>query len=251
MNLLLQDKVTLITGAAKGFGLEMAEAFYLEGSKVVLLDVDGTGIDDRAQRMDPSGERVLICQADITNEDQIKAAVKKIMAGFGCIDVLVNNAGILRSNAIEDMSVADFEFVLKVNLTGTFIMCKEVVPVMKKQSRGKIINLASLAGRTGRPGVGINYGASKAGVIGLTRTLAREVGPDGIYVNAIAPGGSILTDMTRQLPRELLDKFNFGRAINKDGMLRDVANAALFLASSMSDWITGAVLDVNGGILMR
>jgi len=250
MNLLLQDKVTLITGGARGLGLEMAEAFCREGSKIVLLDIDGEGINAVAQKLDPTGERVLTCQADVTIEEQIHSSVQKISARFGRIDVLINSAGLLKNSTIEEMSVADFENILKVNVTGIFIMCKAVVGVMKKQGSGKIINLASLSGRTGRPGVGLNYGASKAGVIGLTRTLAREVGLAGIYVNAIAPG-PIMTDMTKQLTREHLDRLNFGRAVDRDGMPEDVANAALFLASSMSDWINGVVLDVNGGILIR
>jgi len=251
MNLSVKDKVTLITGGAKGFGLEMAEAFYNEGSKIVLLDINKEGLDAGAKKMDPSREKVLTCQADITNENQVKWAIQEILARFRRIDILINNAGIMKANSIEDMSVADFEIVLKVNLTGTFIMCKAVVPVMKKHGGGKIVNIASIAGRTARPSVGLNYATSKAGLIGLTRTLAREVGPSGIYVNAIAPGGAIITDMTRELPRELMEKFNFGKAINRNGMPKDIANVALFLASDMSDWITGAVLDVNGGILMR
>jgi len=250
MNPLLKDKVSLITGAARGLGLEIAEVFYREDSKIVLFDIDAKGLEESAKKLDPTGERVFACHADLTDEDQVKWAIQQITARFGCIDVLVNNAGILRSNAIEDMSVADFEIVLKVNVTGTFIMCKTVVPIMKKQGSGKIVNMASLAGRTGRLGAGVNYAASKAGVIGLTRTLAREVGPDGIYVNAIAPG-PIMTDMNKNYSQEVLDKLKFGKAIGKDGMPEDVASAALFLASSMSDWITGAVLDVNGGILMR
>ncbi|MFH1081283.1 MAG: SDR family NAD(P)-dependent oxidoreductase [Pseudomonadota bacterium] len=250
MDRLLQDRVSLITGAARGLGLGMAEAFYREGSKVVLFDIDAKGLEEGAKKLDKTGNRVFACQADSTDEGQVKAAIQQIVARFGQIDVLINNAGILKGNPIEEMSVADFEIVLKVNVTGTFIMCKAVVPVMKKQGRGKIVNMASIAGRTGRPGAGLNYATSKAGIIGLTRTLAREVGPDGIYVNAIAPG-PIMTDIIKGFSRDVLDRLNYGRAIAKDGMPEDVANAALFLASDMSGWITGAVLDVNGGILMR
>jgi len=250
MDLLLQDKVTLVTGSARGLGLEMAGAFYREGSKVVLFDIDAKGLEESAGTLDPTGERVFACQADLTDDDQVKWAIKQIMTRFGQIDVLINNAGILKGNPIEEMSVADFELVLKVNLTGTFIMCKTVVPIMKKQGRGKIVNMASLAGRTGRPAAGLNYAASKAGIIGLTRTLAREVGLDGIYVNAIAPG-PIMTDIIKNMSPDVLEKLNFGRAVGREGMPKDVANVALFLASGMSDWINGAVLDVNGGILMR
>ena len=161
--------------------------------------------------------------------------------------MLVNCAGILKHGPIEQMSLEAFESVLKVNLTGTFLCCRAVVPVMKKQGKGKIVNMASLGGRTGRPGVGVNYAASKAGVIALTQTLAREAGPAGIYVNAIAPG-PILTELTKQVGPEVFAKWNVGRAVSKDGLPEDVADAVLFLASDQSDWITGVTLDVNGGI---
>ena len=129
-------------------------------------------------------------------------------------------------------------------------MDKAVIPFMKKLGRGKIVNMSSLAGRTGRPGVGVNYAAAKAGIIGLTQTLANEAGPAGVYVNAIAPG-PILTKLTRQVGPEVFAKWNVGRAVSKDGMPEDVAEAALFLASAKSDWITGVTLDINGGILIR
>jgi NAD(P)-dependent dehydrogenase (short-subunit alcohol dehydrogenase family) len=140
--------------------------------------------------------------------------------------------------------------VMRVNVTGTFICCRAVAPVMKKQGRGKIVSISSLGGRTGRPGVGVNYAASKAAIVGLTQSLAKELGPSGIYVNAIAPG-PILTEQTRQYPPEVFASWNVGRATPKDGMPEDVANAAVFLASSRSDWVTGVTLDVNGGILIR
>ncbi len=129
-------------------------------------------------------------------------------------------------------------------------MCKAIVPVMKNQGRGKIVNISSLGGRTGRPGVAVDYAASKAGIIGLTQTLAREAGPSGVYVNAIAPG-PILTELTKSAPKEVFATWNMGRAINKDGQPEDVANAVLFLASEKSDWITGITLDVNGGIFIN
>ena len=148
------------------------------------------------------------------------------------------------------MTLEIFESVVNVNLTGTFICCQAVTPIMKKQGRGKIVNISSLGGRTGRPNVGVNYAASKAGVIGLTQALAREIGPAGIYVNAIAPG-PILTEQTQQYSNEVFASWNVGRAINKDGRPEDVAHAAIFLASDRSDWVTGATLDVNGGIFMK
>lgn len=250
MDLNLKDKAVIVTGGGRGFGVAIARAFYRADARVAVLDVDGKTVNATARSLDPTGKNVIASVADVTVESQVLAAVDQVVEHFGRIDVLVNNAGILKHLPIEELSVADFEQVVKVNLTGTFIACKAVVPVMKKQGKGKIINISSLGGRTGRPGVGVNYAAAKAGIIGLTQTLAREAGPSGIYVNAIAPG-PILTELTRQSPKEVFAAWNAGRAVNKDGLPEDVADAVMFLASDKSDWVTGATLDVNGGILMR
>jgi NAD(P)-dependent dehydrogenase (short-subunit alcohol dehydrogenase family) len=246
----LKDKVCLITGAARGLGEAIARRFLEAGARLMLWDLNGEAAEKLAGSLDPSGRRVLAQRVDVTAEEQVQTAADKAVERFGRIDVLVNCAGIIKHCPIEQMSLEAFESVLRVNLTGIFLCCRAVVPVMKKQGGGKIVNIASLGGRTGRPGVGVNYAASKAGVIGLTQTLAREAGPAGIYVNAIAPG-PILTELTKQVGPEVFAKWNAGRAVNKDGLPEDVAAAALFLASNQSDWITGATLDVNGGILIR
>ena len=193
---------------------------------------------------------MITIEADVTDEKAIKNAFEQTFDKFGKIDVLVNNAGISLHKPIKEMSVEDFKKVININLNGTFICSKIVIPYMEKQKRGKIVNIASLAGRTGRPGVGVNYAASKAGVIGLTQTLARELGSSGIYVNAICPG-PILTEQTRQYPAEVFASWNAGRAIQKDGLPEDVAQLAVFFSSHKSDWITGVALDINGGILIR
>jgi 3-oxoacyl-[acyl-carrier protein] reductase len=246
----LKDKVCLITGAARGLGEAIARRFREAGAALMLCDLNGEAAAKLAGSLEPSGRGVLGQRVDVSLEGEVQAAVARAVEHFGRVDVLVNCAGIIKHGPIEQMSLEDFESVLRVNLTGTFLFCRAVVPVMKKQGRGKIVNIASLGGRTGRPGVGVNYAASKAGVIGLTQTLAREAGPAGIYVNAIAPG-PILTELTRQVAPEVFAKWNAGRAVNKDGLPEDVAAAALFLASDQSDWITGATLDINGGILIR
>ena len=246
----LKDRLAIITGAARGIGKAIAQKFSEEGASVALWDIDFDSAEDVADALDPSGKKALAIQADITNEVEIDKALSEVLRKFSRIDILVNNAGISRHKPIEEMTLDIFEAVIKVNLTGTFICCRAVTPPMKKQGRGKIINIASLGGRTGRPGVGINYAASKAGVIGLTQTLARELGTSGIYVNAIAPG-PILTEQTKQYSAEVFASWNVGRAVEKDGLPEDVAGAALFLASDRSDWVTGATLDVNGGILIR
>jgi 3-oxoacyl-[acyl-carrier protein] reductase len=246
----LKDKVCLITGAARGLGEAIARRFLDAGARLMLWDLNGEAAEKLAVSLDPSGRRVLAQRVDVTAEGEVQAAMDQAVEHFGRIDVLVNCAGIIKHLPIEQMSLEAFESVLRVNLTGTFLCCRAVVPVMKKQGKGKIVNIASLGGRTGRPGIGVNYAASKAGVIGLTQTLAREAGLAGIYVNAIAPG-PILTEMTKQVAPEVFARWNAGKAVNKDGLPEDVAAAALFLASDQSDWITGATLDVNGGILIR
>lgn len=246
----LKDLLAIVTGAGKGIGKTISEKFFAEGSMLALWDIEFPLVKSLASSLDPTGQRVIAIRADVTSEAEVSKAVEEVVKKFGHIDILVNNAGISRHKPIEEMSLESFEEVLKVNLTGTFLCCRAVAPIMKRQGRGKIINIASLGGRTGRPGVGVNYAASKAGVIGLTQTLARELGPSGIYVNAIAPG-PILTEQTRQYPPEVFATWNIGRAIQKDGLPEDVADAAIFLASRRSDWITGVTLDVNGGILIR
>ena len=249
MELDFSNKVALITGSARGIGAATAEAFYHSKAKVALLDLNGEACQERATAIDPSGSNAAAYQADVTDEEQVKNAVDQILAVFGRIDILVNNAGILHHVPIEEKTVDDFERVLKANLTGAFIMCKAIVPIMKKQGGGKIVNISTLGARTGRPGVAADYAGSKAGLIGITRSLAKELGPSGIYVNAIAPG-PILTELTKQVPKELFATWNVGRVINKDGLPEDVANAVLFLSSQMSDWITGITLDVNGGLFI-
>jgi NAD(P)-dependent dehydrogenase (short-subunit alcohol dehydrogenase family) len=240
----LKGLVAIVTGAGKGIGKIIAEKYAEEGATVALWDVDMgcfTGGSSSPGR--------LIQQVNVTNETEVVSAAEMVVKEFGRIDILVNNAGISRHKPIEEMTLDLWNEVIDINLKGTFLCCKAVIPVMKKQKRGKIINIASLGARTGRPGVGVNYAASKAGVIAITQTLAKEVGPSGIYVNAIAPG-PILTEQTRQYPPEVFATWNVGRAIPKDGLPEDVADGAIFLASGRSDWITGITLDLNGGIFI-
>jgi 3-oxoacyl-[acyl-carrier protein] reductase len=246
----MKDRVAVITGSGKGLGKAIAERFFQEGARVALWDVDLATVKQTRDGLDPPGEKSMTAHVNITNEAEVDRAVSETLERFGRIDVLVNNAGISRHRKIEEMTVEMFESVMSVNVTGTFICCRAIAPVMKRQGGGKIVNMSSLAGRTGRPGVAVNYAAAKAAIIGLTQTLARELGPFRIYVNAIAPG-PILTEQTKQYVPEPFTSWNVGRAILKDGLPEDVADAALFLASSRSDWVTGVTLDVNGGILIR
>jgi NAD(P)-dependent dehydrogenase (short-subunit alcohol dehydrogenase family) len=246
----IDNSIAVVTGAGNGIGAAIAEKLFAEGALVSLWDLDFDSVEKLARSLDPKGRRAMACKVNVTSEQDVNAAVRQTLEKFGRIDVLVNNAGISRHKPIEEMSVELFEQVVSVNLTGPFICCKAVAPVMKNQNRGKIINIASLGGRTGRPGVGANYAASKAGLIGMTKSLAKELGMSNICVNAVCPG-PILTEQTKQYSKEVFASWNVGRAVPKDGIPADVADAVVFLSSRRSDWVTGISLDVNGGIYIN
>jgi 3-oxoacyl-[acyl-carrier protein] reductase len=246
----LQGSVAIVTGAGNGIGAVIARKLFAEGAMVALWDVNVEWVQTLAAELDPRGERTAAIKVNVTVEAEVQAAVRETAERFGRVDILVNNAGISRHKTIEEMSVELFEQVIAVNLTGPFICCKAVAPVMKQQKGGKIVNIASLGGRTGRPGVGANYAASKAGLIGMTKCLARELGGSNICVNAICPG-PILTEQTKQYSKEVFASWNAGRAVPKDGLPEDVADAVVFFASKRADWVTGVALDVNGGIYIN
>jgi 3-oxoacyl-[acyl-carrier protein] reductase len=246
----IEKSIAVVTGAGKGIGAAIAEKLFTEGALVYLWDVNLESVQEIDRKLNPGGDKIAAFKVDVTVEEDVLAGVRQTLDRFGRIDILVNNAGISRHKPIEEMSVELFKQVLSVNLTGPFICCKAVVPVMKKQNRGKIINIASLGGRTGRPGVGANYAASKAGLIGMTKSLAKELGMSNICVNAICPG-PILTAQTMQYSKEVFASWNAGRAVPKDGIPADVADAVVFLSSKRSDWVTGVSLDVNGGIYIN
>ena len=246
----MKDKICLITGGARGLGEAIARRFRADGASLMLCDTNGEAAAALAAELDPAGRSVLWHRTDVTSETEVQAAVDAALAHFGRIDVLVNVAGILKHMPIDQMSLEVFESVVRVNLTGTFLCCRAVVPAMKKRGGGKIVNIASLGGRTGaRARVESTTPRRRRASSVLPRPLPGELGPSGIYANAIAPG-PILTELTKQVGPEVFAKWNAGRAVNKDGLPQDVAEAALFLASDRSDWITGVTLDVNGGILI-
>ncbi len=246
----LEGIVAIVTGAGNGIGAAIARKLFAEGARVALWDMNLESVQKLAAELDPKGRKAVAFKVNVTVEADVQSGARQTLDLFERIDVLVNNAGISRHKPIEEMSVELFEQVVSVNLTGPFICCKAVAPVMKKQNGGKIVNIASLGGRTGRPGVGVNYAASKAGLIGMTKLLAKELGTSNICVNAICPG-PILTEQTKQYSREVFAGWNAGRAVPKDGMPEDVADAVVFLSSRRSDWVTGVSLDVNGGIYIN
>lgn len=239
---MLNDKVCIVTGGARGIGKAIALEMAKNGASVAILDYgDGT---DTAKECEGCGVKAKYYQCDVSDFEKSGEAVKQVITDFEKIDVLINNAGITRDNLILTMPEADFDSVIGVNLKGTFNMMKHVTRPFIKQKGGKIINLASIAGIDGNRGQ-VNYSASKAGVIGMTKTLAKELGAKNICVNAIAPG-CIATDMTKDMLEnpELTANIPLKRA----GLPEEVAALAVFLASS--NYITGEVIRIDGGMTL-
>lgn len=244
----LDGKVALVTGSARGIGAAIAGKLAESGCRVVISDIDVDGAEKTAQTINNNGGAAAALAADVAKIDQAEKLVKETIDKFDKIDILVNNAGITRDNLLMRMREAEWDAVLAVNLKGTFNCIKAVIRPMMKQRNGKIINISSVVGVMGNAGQA-NYAASKAGVIGLTKSAAKEVGSRNIQVNAIAPG-YILTDMTKDLPESAKEAFLTIIPLQRAGNADDVANTVLFLASPLSDYITGQVLHVDGGMAM-
>lgn len=240
----LKDKVALVTGAAQGIGKAIAQTLSQAGAKVIVSDINMELATQTAAEINGTPLKM-----NVTDLADVEAGVKKVKEEHGKIDILVNNAGITKDTLFMRMKKEDWDLVININLNGVFNLCKAIVPLMMKQRSGKIINIASIVGEMGNAGQA-NYAASKAGVIGLTKTLAREVAPRGITVNAIAPG-FIQTAMTEKIPEEAKKQLMSIIPMAKLGQPEDIANSCLFLASNAADYITGQVINVNGGMLMN
>ncbi|MCS4541545.1 MAG: 3-oxoacyl-ACP reductase FabG [Euryarchaeota archaeon] len=243
----LENKVAIITGSAKGIGREAALLFAEEGAKVVVIDVDEGG-SETAEEIKNMGHESLFVKTDVCNKEQVQDMVKKVVERFGKIDVLINNAGIIRDSTLLKMTEEQWDKVIDTNLKGVFNCTQAVAEVMVKQGYGKIINTSSIVALYGNFGQA-NYAASKAGLIGFTKTLAKELGRKGIRVNAVAPG-FVLTDMVRSVPEKVLEMVKEKTPIGRLGQPKDIANVYLFLASDESDYINGAVLSVDGGLTL-
>ncbi|WP_338767647.1 beta-ketoacyl-ACP reductase [Bernardetia sp. ABR2-2B] len=235
----LKDKVAIITGGAKGIGKAVAETFHKSGAKIIIWDLDNEG-QDVADSL--NGKFYKVNTAD---RKDLEEATKNVISDFGRIDILINNAGILRDSSFLKMTDDFWDSVIDVNLTGVYNCAKAVVPHMKAQKQGRIINASSIAGVYGNFGQ-TNYSAAKAGVIGFTKALAREVGKDGVTVNAIAPG-YIQTDMTASIPQEFQEKIIASIPVRRAGKPKDIAAAYLYLASEEASFVNGSVLQVDGG----
>jgi len=244
----LKDKTALVTGGARGIGREIALCLAREGANVVIWDVNPESAKSTAKDIEALGVKADYAQADVTKYNQVEESVNKILDNFQKLDILVNNAGITKDNLLLRMSEADWDAVINVNLKGTFNCTKAAAKVMLRQRSGKIINIASIIGIIGNFGQA-NYAASKAGIIALTKTTAKELASRGICVNAVAPG-FIQTEMTAKLPADIQQKLLAQIPLNRLGKPEDVAKLCLFLASSESDYITGQVIIIDGGMVM-
>ncbi|MBL7130756.1 MAG: 3-oxoacyl-[acyl-carrier-protein] reductase [Candidatus Omnitrophica bacterium] len=243
----LKDRVSLITGAARGIGKEIALNFAREGSNIVVFDVDLEAAQSTQREIEDLGRRAMSFKVDVTNLRQIEEMMNLILDKFSKIDILVNNAGITKDNLILRMSEEDWDRVLSVNLKGAFNCIKVVSRQMIKKRYGKVVNVASIIGMIGNAGQ-TNYAASKGGLIALTKSLAKELASRNINVNAVAPG-FIETPMTAKLPKDYKKQMLENIPMGKFGSPEDVAKVCLFLASSESDYMTGQVIVVDGGMV--
>lgn len=243
-----QVPVAIVTGSARGIGLEIARALGEAGYRVVLSDINEDGLNSARTDLAAAGIAVHVCKADVSKSEDADKLTNSALEAFGRIDVLVNNAGITRDGLIMRMDEDAWDLVLKINLKGTFLMSKAVVRPMLKQKSGAVINIASVIGLMGNAGQA-NYAASKAGIIGFTKSFAKEFGRKGIRSNAIAPG-FINSEMTAVLPEKVKEQMLAQIPMNCFGNPRDVANAVVFLASDKASYITGQVLTVDGGMVM-
>lgn len=243
----LTTKVAIVTGAASGIGLGVAQLFIKEGSKVVFSDINKSG----KAAADAAGKKALFIECDISNAESVKNLVAKTLEAFGTIDILINNAGILYQKPISETSDEEWDAVINTNLKGPFLLTREVLPIFEKHGKGKIVNMASIAGIIGYENLSA-YCASKGGIIAMTRSLALEFAPKNINVNCVCPG-AIKTGMTKAIEENetILKQTLMYIPAGRMGDPIDIANAALYLASDESDYVTGASIVVDGGWSVR
>lgn len=244
----LEGRIALVTGASQGIGRACALELARAGATVALAARNQAKLDEAVAAIEADGGKAAAFALDVSNEESIKSGARAVLEHFGKVEILVNNAGITRDGLTMSMKRADWDDVLATNLTGAFLLTQAVLRPMLKNRWGRIVNISSVVGRTGQAGQ-VNYAASKAGLIGLTRSLAREVASRGITVNAVAPG-YIETAMTAVLDQKLRDAMLATIPLGRAGADADIAQAVAFLASDAASYITGHCLDVNGGMFM-
>jgi len=245
----ISEMNVLVTGASRGIGKRIAEAFALSGANVVLnASRESDYFSETMKEFEERGFSVMACACDVSDQEAVMNMQKDIKEKFGSIHVLVNNAGIARDMLLMRMSEEQWDSVIDINLKGAFNCTKAFIRPMMKQGFGRIINISSVVGLTGNPGQ-VNYAASKAGMIGMTKAVAKETGKKGVTCNAVAPG-FIERDMTDVLPEEIKAEYLKNIAVGRFGIAEDVAHAVLFLADEKSSFITGQVITVDGGMVM-
>jgi 3-oxoacyl-[acyl-carrier protein] reductase len=242
----LDGQVALVTGAARGLGRIIAQTLAAAGAKVACIDVNPEALAETVALIRGAGGTAELLACDVTDSNRVNQVVDEVLEKWGALNILVNNAGITRDNVIVRMKDEQWDAVLNINLRGTFLFIRAAARPMMKSRQGRIINVASVSGLMGNPGQA-NYSASKAGVIGLTRTVAKELASRNVTVNAVAPG-FIATDMTAALGEEILQEVCKHIPLGRLGEPQDVADAVLFLASDAASFITGHVLTIDGGL---
>ncbi len=242
----LDGQVAIITGGGRGIGKATAQLFAQEGASVVIAELDETAGNAAVESIKAAGGKALFVQTNVATRSDAANMVAQTIEAFGKVDILINNAGITRDKSLKKMSEEEFDQVIAVNLKGVFNCTKEVAPHMVEAGYGRIINAASIVGVYGNFGQ-TNYAAAKAGVIGMTKTWMRELGPKGITVNAIAPG-FIETDMIKTIPDEIIKGMVASTPVKRAGKPEDIAQAYLYLASDAASFVTGVVLHVDGGL---
>ncbi len=240
----LENKITIVTGGTRGIGLEIVKSFIKNNAKVILFGSKQETVNKAIEDLKKEGKSADGYYPNLNNYEEIEQTIKEIQEKYGRIDILINNAGLSANKKIEDTTSEEFQNIMNLNVNAMFNVTKAVVPYMKKQQSGVILNTSSMVSIYGQPS-GVGYPTSKFAVNGLTRSLARELAPFNIRVNAIAPG-IINTDMVANLPKEMIDPLIKTIPLGRIGQPKDVANAFLFLASNMASYITGVVLQVDG-----
>jgi 3-oxoacyl-[acyl-carrier protein] reductase len=243
-----QSLTAIVTGGARGIGKAIAQRLAKDGMNIVISDIMGEEAGKTAREIEKMGVRVLAVATDVSKSHDAEELVRQTMEAFGSVDILVNNAGITRDNLSIRMGESDWDLVMNINLKGTFLCSQFAAKEMMKKRFGRIVNLASVSGILGTAGQA-NYAASKAGIIALTKSMARELGGRNITVNAVAPG-FILTEMTEKLPDNVKQAYISQIALKRAGTPEDVAEAIKFLISPAAQYITGIVLNVSGGLLI-